>query len=275
MSVEVDLAETVDTFYDGAGARQRSGPRTIHSITELPRVLVEMSRLALSWPALLAAAPRGDGHPVMVLPGFTAGDDSMLMLRRLLTQLDYKALPWLQGTNVGHPRLLEGAMRRFYRLHHAFDTKISLVGQSLGGVFAREIAREFPDAVRCVITLGSPFAGGDDSPTNPMMEKLFERMSGLTIDELRAQRPMVMNTDPLPMPTTALYSKEDGVVAWSACVEEEDDHSENIRVIGSHSGMAMNPDVVRVVADRLAQDPNNWQKFDYSRGCNRWIYPRS
>lgn len=249
------------------------GPRALDSLTEMPRFVMEAARLPLMLPTLLAQAPKGDGHPVMVLPGFTAGDDSTLSLRRFLTRLNYKTLPWLQGTNTGRPELLEGAMRRFYRTHHALETPISLVGQSLGGVFAREIAREFPDAVRCVITLGSPFATTDSTTVNPMMERLFERMSGMTVEEMRAQMPEVRLQQSLEMPATAVYSKEDGVVSWRTCIEPETEITENIRVTGSHSGMAVNDHVLHVVADRLAQDPDDWRRFDSSKGLRKWLYP--
>ena len=249
-----------------------TGPRMLHSMTEMPRVLLEMSSVSLALPLLVSEAPQGDGHPVLILPGFTAGDGSTSIFRRFLTQLDYKALPWLQGTNTGNRTLLEGIMRRFYRMHKEMGTKISIVGQSLGGVFAREIAREFPDAVRSVVTLGSPFAATHGT-TNPAVEKLFEQLSGSTIEEMRAQMPDPDKQAPLTMPSTAIYSKEDGVVAWQTCIEPETEISENIRVIGSHSGMSMNSHVLHIVADRLAQNPDNWERFDLSRGCRRWFYP--
>ena len=233
----------------------------------------EATRLSMSWLPLVSSAPRGEPHPVMVLPGFSAGDESTLMLRRFLTQLNYKALPWLQGTNTGRPELLDGAMRRFFRMHHAFGSKVSLIGQSLGGVFAREIARQFPDAVRCVVTLGSPYGASGKESTNRMVMELFERMSGMTVDEMRALMPEERGREGLPIPTTSIYSKQDGVVGWQTCIEPETDLSENIRVLGSHSGMAMNPDVLRVIADRLAQDPENWQKFSPRHWCERLAYP--
>ena len=253
---------------------QSSGPRLVHSLTEMPRSMLEMSFLGMSWLPLLAEAPKGEAHPVMVLPGFIGGDESTLMLRRFLTRLGYKALPWLQGTNTGNPQLLEGAMRRLFRMHQALGTKISLIGQSLGGVFAREIANEFPDAVRCVVTLGSPYAAIDQGTTNAMVERMFEELSGLTIEQMKARIPQGRRQR-LPLPATSIYSKEDGVVAWQACIEPESELSENIRVLGSHSGMAMHPSVLRVVADRLAQDPNDWQKFDVPNGCSRFLYPDS
>ncbi len=238
-------------------------------------MLFEVGRLGYSWPLLLQQAQRGDGHPVMVLPGFLAGDDSTLILRRFLTRLGYVVLPWLHGRNTGKPHLFDGAMRRFYRAHHASGEKVSLVGQSLGGIYAREIAREFPDAVRCVITLGSPFAAEDDEHTAiPLVRQLFELLSEHTAEEMRQR--MGDHDDPrapLGLPSTAVYSRTDGVVAWRACVDREGDLTENVEVRASHVGMAMNPDVLLVVADRLAQVPGDWQRFDRHAGCRRWIYP--
>ena len=254
---------------------RKSGPSMTNFAWELPRVMFEVSRLGYSWPLLLRNAEPGDGYPVMVLPGFLGGDDFTLILRRFLTRLGYVALPWLHGRNTGNPDLLEGAIRRFYRAHHAGGQKISLIGQSLGGIYAREIARQFPDAVRCVITLASPFAAEDDEHTAiPLVRPLFEQMSGHTAQEMRQR--MGDHADPrapLGMPSAAVYSRTDGVAAWRACVDAESEVAENIEVRASHVGMAMNPDVLQVVADRLAQDPAHWQPFDRYAGCRRWIYP--
>lgn len=203
------------------------------------------------------------------------GDDSTLILRRFLTRLGYVALPWLHGRNIGNPHQFDGALMRFYRTHHKYGEKISLVGQSLGGIYAREIARHFPDAVRCVITLGSPFAGGDDEHTAvPVVRWLFELVSGHSTNELR--RRMRSRDDPrapLGVPSTAIYSRTDGVAAWLSCVDRESELAENIEVRASHTGMAMNSDVLHVIADRLAQAPGNWHRFDRAKGCRAWVYP--
>ena len=257
----------------GAEPPNPAAPSVFDAVTELPRTVFEAINLSTQWLPLLSEAPRGDRHPVMVLPGFMAGDDSTLLLRRFLTRLGYKALPWLQGVNTGNPIQLEAAIVRFYRVQHGMGTPLSLVGQSLGGVYSREIAKRFPDLVRCVITLGSPYAATNSGSTNPLVERLFERMSGVTVEEMRAQMPQDRDTGPLPMPTTSVYSKADGVVGWRTCIEEEGPNRENIRVRGSHVGMSMNPDVLRIVADRLAQDPNDWRPFDTTSSCRRLIYP--
>lgn len=246
----------------------------LHLAWEWPRVLFEANRLGYSWPLLLQRAPRGDGHPVLVLPGFMAGDGSTLILRHFLSRLGYVALPWLHGRNTGKLRQLEGAIRRFYRAYQVSGQKISLVGQSLGGVYAREFAREFPDAVRCVITLGSPFAGDDEYTTIPLIKEWFEAVSGHTEEELRQRsRNPGDPRAPLGLPSTAIYSKTDGITHWRMCVDRENDLAENVEVRASHIGMAVNPDVLQVVADRLAQSPQDWKKFDRSAWCRRWIYP--
>ncbi len=125
-----------------------------------------------------------------------------------------------------------------------------------------------------MITLGSPYHATGGGSTNPVVESLFERMSGLTVDEMRARLPEAAAHQHLPMPATSVFSKADGVVHWRACIEQETALSENVRVWGSHTGMAMNPDVLRVVADRLAQDPECWQKFNRSSLCRKLVYPK-
>ena len=247
-----------------------NSPSFWDSATELPRVLVEMTSLTYSWP-LLAGSPRGDGHTVMVLPGFTAGDQSTLVLRRMLSRLNYNALPWELGQNTGSFELQARLRERFEAVLNGFPGPISLVGQSLGGVFARILAHERPERIRCVITLGSPFASTNPDTVNSLVSRLFENVSGMNRDEMRDQ----MNDFPAaapPVPSTAIYSKTDGVVHWSTCLEYEGDRSENVEVVGSHSGMAFNPLVLHVIADRLSQHPDAWKPFRRS-GCRALLYP--
>jgi len=248
------------------------GPSAWHSAAELPRVLMELSSLMYSWP-LLGSAPRGDGHPVLVLPGFTAGDESTVMLRRFLTRIGYQALPWRQGRNTGSFDLQEQLVRHFYELGRKTERKISIVGQSLGGVFARELARQFPDQVRCAITLGSPFSSDGPETTNGAVARLFQYMSGMTRDEMRDQM-LRFPAEPPPVPTSAIYSKSDGVVHWSACLEFPGAEAENIEVVASHSGMALNPLIYHVIADRLSQPENGWKPFERTRGWRSLVFPK-
>ncbi len=255
-------------------AEQRRGaPSPLLSLAELPRTLCEAAGFSQLWP-MLAQAPKGDGHPVLVLPGFTAGDTSTLPLRRFLDRLGYETLPWLVGTNTGSLEVQSRMVLRFYRLVRTYRQPLTLIGQSLGGVFAREIARRFPDHVRSVVTLGSPFGANAGQGTSPLVRQLFERLSGLTVREMRSRVRGGRDIGaPIPVPCTAIYSKTDGVVSWQSCLERDTPLAENVEIVGSHSGMAMNPAAVHVIADRLAQPVDGWQRFDRTTGLRAFIYP--
>ncbi|MFP6816981.1 MAG: alpha/beta fold hydrolase, partial [Pseudomonadales bacterium] len=217
-----------------AQQRQQS-PSVWNSVTELPRILLEATSLAYSWP-MLAAAPLGDGHPVVVIPGFTAGDESTLVIRRYLSGLGYQVSGWEQGRNTGSLELQERFEQHFALLTGTLDNKITLIGQSLGGIYARALARSFPDHVRQVITLGSPFSSQGPETTSPLVARLFQYMSGMTTEEMREE--MAASTElSLAVPATAIYSKSDGVVHWSSCLEQTGVETENIEILGSHSGM--------------------------------------
>ena len=250
--------------------RPESGPTFWDSATELPRVIMEMTSLSFSLP-WLAVAPRGDGHTVMVLPGFTAGDASTLILRRLLRRLNYNVLPWELGQNTGSPELQDRLRVRLDAVLAEYPGQISLIGQSLGGVFARILAHERPDRIRQVITLGSPFASSGPERVNSLVSRLFQSVSGMTREEMRDQMSDFPASSP-PVPSTAIYSKTDGVVHWSACLEYDGNQAENVEVIGSHSGMAFNPLVLNVIADRLSQPIRDWKPFQRA-GCRSLLYP--
>ncbi|MEQ8857884.1 MAG: esterase [Pseudomonadales bacterium] len=209
----------------------------------------------------------------MVLPGFTAGDESTAILRRYLKRLGYQPLPWGLGQNTGRVELLDRLTDHFASVAGEHDRRISLVGQSLGGVYARELARRFAGQVRQVITLGSPFSSHGADSTNALVGRLFQYMSGMSPDEMRDQ---MLNFTPQapPVPSTAIYSKADGVVHWSTCLEYSGEYSENIEVLGSHSGMALNPLVFHALADRLAQPEGAWKPFQRNTGCRAMVYPR-
>ncbi len=247
------------------------GPSPWHSAAELPRVLLEISSLAYAWP-LLGTAPRGDGHPVLVLPGFTAGDESTVMLRRFLARLGYQPIPWQLGQNTGSYDVQEQLVRRFYALTRDHQRKITIIGQSLGGVFARELAHQFSTHVRQIITLGSPFSSSGPETTNALVGRLFRYMSGMNHEEMRDQM-LRFPKQPPPVPSSAIYSKSDGVVHWSACLEYTGKQAENIEIVGSHSGMAMNPVVFHVIADRLALAEGRWQPFQRDRGWRALVFP--
>jgi pimeloyl-ACP methyl ester carboxylesterase len=216
---------------------------------ELPRTWAAHAQLAVSR-TRLSRVSRGDGHPVLVLPGFLASDLSTVPLRRYLARLGYSAYGWGLGRNLGATgSLLTGLARLLDRIRTSHQETVSLVGWSLGGVFARELARRSPAAIRQVISLGSPF-NGDGIPG------------------------LVASSEPLGVPSTAVYTRTDGIVDWRATVQRPDQRSENVEVRGSHCGLGVNPAVLLVVADRLALPEGAWTAFRAPAELRHW-YPRA
>ncbi|WP_374565475.1 esterase/lipase family protein [Ideonella sp.] len=222
--------------------------------------------------ALLASAPwlrqlpAGDGHPVIVFPGLGVSDFSTVPMRNFLRDRGFAPQPWRQGFNFG-PRegVLEGCVELLQQAHARTGQKVSLIGWSLGGVYARELAKQLPDLVRCVITLGSPF-GGHPRATNAW--RFFELVSGKS-----AHDPEVIAEirRPPPVPTTSVYSRTDGVVAWQCSLNPPLPHTENIELQASHVGMGMNPLTMYLIADRLRQPEGAWQPFE-AAGVRRWFF---
>lgn len=199
------------------------------------RALWETGAGLAMWP-LLQLTPRGDGHPVLVLPGLVAGDASTLVLRRYLASRGYDAHGWGLGRNFGPREGVEDGMVTLLRkLHDDSGQKVSLVGWSLGGVYARLLASAHPDLVRGVITLGSPFSG---SPRATNAWRVYEGVSGQSSHDPRRMK----FVQPTPsVPTTSIFSRTDGVVAWRCSIEKTGPKSENIEVIASHLGLGAHP----------------------------------
>jgi pimeloyl-ACP methyl ester carboxylesterase len=207
--------------------------------------------------------PRGDDHPVLVLPGFLANSRSTTLLRRVLADVGYQVHRWKLGNNMGYSHGLHDGMRqRVQELAGRYGRKISLVGWSLGGVYARELAREMPDLVRQVISMGSPYRGLPDST---QLGRFFEMFSEVAFDDLPREFVDEMHLPP-PVPTTALYTRGDGVVAWQSTVELSDRPDvQNIHVGGTHVGLGFNPRAILAITDRLAQPEHEWKPFEPSR----------
>jgi pimeloyl-ACP methyl ester carboxylesterase len=218
---------------------------------------------------LLSLAPKGDGHPVLVLPGLVASDGSTRPLRSFLRNRGYAVSGWRQGRNLG---LREGVQRAMLdlvaELSDSHRRKISLIGWSLGGLYARQLAKMMPDRVRSVITLGSPFAG---TPKSTNAWRVYEMASGRAAEEQDHRFGGALAEAP-PVPTTAIFSRTDGICAWQGCVEKTSALSESIEVDSSHCGMGHHPAVVYAVADRLAQPEGRWRPFDRS-GWRSVVYP--
>lgn len=197
--------------------------------------------------------PVGDGHPVVIFPGLATDSRAVAPLRELCAQLGYAAYDWGRGFNTGPDgdidEWLDTLAQHTLALVQAHDEPVSLVGWSLGGIYARELAKRVPKRVRQVITIGSPFAG-DPSHTN--VGRLYRLVNGqdAPLDPHLRDR---LRTPP-PVPTTSIYSRNDGIVAWQACVDGSNvPHVENVEIEGSHCGMGWNPEVLAQVAARLAR----------------------
>ncbi len=240
------------------------------ALTEAHRAVAEIITLNLSRRRLVRLAPSGDGHPVMVLPGFMGGDGYNAALRRFLSGLDYSVHGWGQGRNLG-PRegVLEGLRERITYLSERYESPVSLVGHSLGGIFARELAREYPERVRQVISLGSPF--GEGRMTGSIPARLFSALN--PPEELPIDQDVLHHAPPVP--TTAIYSKGDGIVNWKTTLQA-DGHakSQSIQVRGSHCGMTLNPSIWFLIAERLAVPHGAWQPFE-RRNWRNLFFPSS
>ena len=245
------------------GEAQASGrlrPPGLGLLLAEARGILELNASLLLSPLLLRA-PRGDGHPVLTLPGFLATDLSMVPMRHYLSELGYVAHAWRMGRNTGSVSRTRIALRdRLREIFEESGRKVSLVGWSLGGVYARDLALRAPEMVRYVVTLASPFAN-DVTATNAT--RLYEALSGERVDPDSALSREVGGD--LPVPTSAIYSKADGVVNWQTARLRPSARAENIEVrLASHVGLGVNPAALWAVADRLSQAEGQFRQFDRS-----------
>lgn len=237
------------------------------AFSELPRTVGEIATTQIIRSAL-EKMPQGDGHGVLVIPGFLSDDSFNGPLRKHLDRMGYQSTGWSLGVNLG-PTVspIETAATVAKQFAEQTGGKISIVGHSLGGIYAREVAKLCPDLVRQVITLGSPFSRGKEPKNfagkifrwlNPDVESLDES------DEYSVAP---------PLPTSAVYTRTDGIVGWGLAVQK-DGHGqcENIEVRGSHCGLTHNASVWYVLADRLAQSTDQWKPFNRD-GWRSLLYP--
>lgn len=228
---------------DAAIPRPRADART--ELLGVARGVASLPSLARGWSRI----PRGAGQPVLVLPGFLTGDPATLVLRRFLSAIGYRAYGWGLGRNHGRMReLLPGAHARVAELERRHGEALRLVGWSLGGVVARECAREQPSCVAKIVTMGTPVVGG---PKYTAAAGRYERRA-LDLDELE-RKVAARNAEPLPVPVTAIYTKRDTIVAWQACIDPNPDNEvEHVEVDLAHSELGLSPVVLRLVASHLA-----------------------
>ncbi len=239
--------------------------------TELPRAGLDLAALVTTSP-LLATARRGDGHPVLVLPGLLTGDPATVLLRGVLRALGHNVSGWTLGTNRGPTsQVVQGLRARLEQLHQQSGQRVSLVGWSLGGVFAQELARASPSSVRGLITLGSPL-----QPRSRWTQQLSKVVDQAThLPKVTSRVPRVWaESGSLRVPATSVYTRSDGIVNWSLSRYTPGDRRENVRVRGSHLGLAHNPAVLWLLADRLAQADGTWKPFQAPLAL-RPLFPRT
>ena len=215
------------------------------------RAWLEFGGALAAWPWLRGIVREGGGDPVLVLPGWLAGDGSTLLLRRFLRSLGYFAHGWRLGRNLDPgPERARALVARLGEIAARHSRPVSLVGWSLGGVYARELARRRPELVRRVITLASPLR----SPLADAVGGSFGQVLGPDRLRLRdARRPAI--------PLSALYSKTDGIVDWRSARLEKGPYQESIELPSSHCGMGHHPAALVVIADRLAEPVRGWRPY--------------
>jgi pimeloyl-ACP methyl ester carboxylesterase len=232
------------------------------------RALPELGAFLGALP-LLGLAPHGDGHPVLVLPGLVASDVSTRPLRAFLKSRGYAVSGWRQGRNLGlRPGVQHAMVDLVHELNDTHGRKVSLVGWSLGGLYARQLAKMMPKRVRQVVMLGSPFAS---SPKATNAWRVYEMASGRRAEDEDPRFGGTLSSAP-PVPTTAIFSRSDGICAWQGCREQSSNMAESIEVESSHCGMGHHPAAVYAVAERLAQKEGEWAPFDRS-GWRSLVYP--
>jgi len=211
------------------------------------RGLLELPRLLLRFPGL-ARQPRGRGEPVLVLPGYSASNASTVVLQAYLRLLGYQVRGLGRGAPSKEvPELLVRVLKRLIHFARKAGQEVRIIGWSLGGYLAREAARERPDLVRQVITLGTPVVGGPKYTV--FVHGLRDR--GVDVDAMEAQVE-VRNRRSLTTPVTAIYSRADAVVTWEACIDRQGLNVEHIEVNTTHLGLGFSPEVYRIIARRLA-----------------------
>jgi pimeloyl-ACP methyl ester carboxylesterase len=237
------------------------------------RILFELGAFAAASP-LLRTLGRGDRHPVLVLPGFSASDQSTVPLRGIIRSQGYWVHAWGLGRNIGPtPEIIGGMVERLQLLHERHSAKVSLIGWSLGGIYARAMARMFPDMVRQVITLGSPYRLRDASSTP--VGRLYSSYAARHVISAadRIDLPAEEDLPPLTVPATSIYTRSDGIVHWSHCIDAQGPLRENIEVNSSHIGLGVNPAAIAAISDRLARPEGEWKPFK-APALIRALYPQ-
>jgi pimeloyl-ACP methyl ester carboxylesterase len=239
-----------------SGQARWSSPSWLLLGTEPLRAAVEFAGLHCMNRADL---PKGDGHTVIMFPGLASDRLALKPLSRFCGSLGYTVIDWGRGFNTGPEgdvdQWLDRLTQDVITLAGRQSGGVTLLGWSLGGIYAREVAKRWLHGVRQVITLGTPFAGSPDSTNVGFVYRLLNGQAPPNEAALQAR----LMTAP-PVPTTSIYSRADGIVAWQSCLQRADhERCENIEVDGSHCGLGWNAKALAIIADRLSQPVGAWQ----------------
>ncbi len=235
------------------------------------RAFAELSAFYTIAP-LLGLGRRGDGHPALILPGFATSDRATAPLRAALRRAGFQAHGWELGSNLGSSsQTVERTTAHLRSLCERSGQPVSIVGHSAGGMLGRAMARRSPELVRQVITVGSPFRfrRGDRSTFSAIAELVRDPNARPLSNRVREE-----HRPPLSVPTTAIYSRTDGIVDWRSCIEAVGDDRENVEVRSSHAGLIHHPAVLIVILDRLSQRPGQWAPF-VPPAVLRGVFPRA
>jgi hypothetical protein len=256
---------------------QLNPPDLLNSFTEAAKATIELTLGYATQEHLQRITPPSESRPIIVIPGFLGADWTTAYLRGFLMRKGHDAYGWHGGINTGPNERVLGHLDQHLdtiaNAHHG--QKITLIGHSLGGVFAREMARAYPEYIEQVITLGSPFGAGlHPNGINQLVRLAFALINGsdhffMTDKEFAKQA-----ATPPPVPTTSIYSRGDGIVNWKTCLNPTTQKkTQNIEVIGSHCGLVVNPLTMIVCADRLANaDKKRWKPFA-REGYSNFLFP--
>jgi pimeloyl-ACP methyl ester carboxylesterase len=240
-------------------SERNSGPSLINSVLEF-RAGLEACALPYAYPLLLRAK-RGRGRPVLLIPGFTSSDNATYFVRDYLRRLGYDVYGWGLGASNGlSADTFKKLEQRLADISSQTGQKVSLVGWSLGGFYVRALANKSPGLVRNIVTVGTTFSMPTPKAVNRVINRLYGHLNPYQqMDEFFQGSDL---WEPTPVvPSTSIYTRGDGVNNWQYCLDKVGALSENVRICGSHSGMAINPLVYHVVADRLSQDVECWQMY--------------
>lgn len=221
----------------------------------------------VGWSATAAAylAPLGPPRPVLVLPGFVSGDSATLALRLFLRSIGHRPHGWGLGLNVGASHhLADGVDRTLRNLYHEHGEPVDIVGWSAGGILGRVLASHRSEMVRQVISLGSPINMQSHQTNIGGLQKVFGRFF--------LEPPRRFDLDRVPVPSTTVWTRTDGVVPGLACRQTIRHEAEVVQVKGSHIGLGANPAVFYLIADRLALPRGHWHPFDPPDRLKR-LYP--